>query len=353
MPDRPSDSIDTVISLHQSYRDTLVRGITVQSEANSAEVKAMETAVREKQEALMTTIKKLEADITHDQREKTAETSTIGKNAFQISILLCALGLVISVITGLLITRNISGAINRLMVATQKIAKGDFDYRPDIRNADELGALATAFVQMAQRLKQLEEMNLDASPLTRLPGGVSIEKNLQLRIDDHQKIAFCLVDINHFKAFNDSYGYAKGNELIRATADIIKATVSRHGSADDFIGHIGGDDFVIMTDPENFAKICDATIKRFDLMVPELYDEETRRRRYLISHNRQGQQVKFPLASLSIAVVTNLKRLLTSHIEYGEVAAELKEYAKSKPGSNWVVDRRRNPGRPNHPYGKS
>jgi diguanylate cyclase (GGDEF)-like protein len=291
----------------------------------------------------------METDVTHDQREKTAETSAIGKRAFQISILLCALGLVVSIVTALLITRNISGAINQLMVATQRIAKGDFDFQPDIRNADELGALSTAFVQMAQRLKQLEEMNLDASPLTRLPGGVSIEKNLQLRIESRRKIAFCLLDINHFKAFNDSYGYIKGNELIRATAEIIKDVVSASGTADDFIGHIGGDDFVVMTDPENFKTICTEIIERFDRTAPGFYDEETRQRQYLISHNRQGQQVTFPLASLSIAVVTNVNRQLASHIEYGEVAAELKEYAKSKSGSNWVVDRRRHSGQPNHP----
>ena len=335
--------MEAVISLHQAYRDTLVQRFTYQVDSSSSEDDPMEAATREKMDELMTAIQKVKAETIQDQRAKTEETSAISKRAFQISILLCALGLFISVSTALLITRYISGTINQLEVATRRIAKGEFDYHPNIRSSDELGALSAAFVQMAQRLKQLEEMNLDASPLTRLPGGATIEKNLQERIQADQKIAFCLIDVNHFKVYNDSYGYAKGNDLIRATADIINDVVADCGTGNDFIGHIGGDDFVVITDPDYFQEICDTIISRFDQIIPGYYDAETREQNYLTCRNRQGQRVTYPLAALSIAVVTNLRRHVINHIEYGEIAAELKRYAKSKPGSNWVVDRRYNP----------
>ena len=343
IPEKRSRSMEPIVSLHQSYRDAMVQRFTYQESPDSSDENPMDKAIREKLDKLMAAIQSVKAETIKDQRAKTEETSAITKRAFQISIMLCALSLMMSIGISMLITRNIAGAVNQLEIATHRIAKGEFDYHPKIQSSDELGALSTAFVQMAQRLKQLEEMNLDASPLTRLPGGVTIEKNLQQRIQAEKQIAFCLIDINHFKVYNDSYGYVKGNDLIRTTADIINGVVAEFGTADDFIGHIGGDDFVVITDPESFKKICDTIITRFDQVIPGFYDAETREQKFLVCHNRQGQKVTFPLASLSIAVVTNSKRSVTNHIEYGEIAAELKKYAKSKPGSNWVVDRRYNP----------
>ena len=116
------------------------------------------------------------------------------------------------------------------------ISEGKFDYRPNIRNKDELGDLARSFVTMAQRLKRLEEMYLDTSPLTRLPGGIAIENILNKRIAAKASIAFCLMDIDNFKAYNDHYGYAKGNDIIQATATIISEAVARYGHDNDFIG---------------------------------------------------------------------------------------------------------------------
>jgi GGDEF domain-containing protein len=140
------------------------------------------------------------------------------------------------------------------------ISDGKFDHRPNIRNRDELGDLAHSFVTMAQRLKQLEEMYLDASPLTRLPGGIAIENVLSKRIAAGAPIAFCLMDIDNFKAYNDHYGYAKGNDVIQATAGIISEGVAKYGTEDDFIGHIGGDDYALITTPDLYPRICQAVI---------------------------------------------------------------------------------------------
>jgi GGDEF domain-containing protein len=220
------------------------------------------------------------------------------------------------------------------------ISDGKFDHRPNIRNRDELGDLAHSFVTMAQRLKQLEEMYLDASPLTRLPGGIAIENVLSKRIAAGAPIAFCLMDIDNFKAYNDHYGYAKGNDVIQATAGIISEGVAKYGTEDDFIGHIGGDDYALITTPDLYPRICQAVIDTFDKTIPGFYDEEDRQRGHIVGENRQGQEVKFPLATLSIAVVTNVKRKFKNHIQYGEVAAEMKEHAKTISGSNFMVDQR-------------
>ena len=224
--------------------------------------------------------------------------------------------------------------------ATNMIANGKFDHRPNIRNKDELGDLARSFVTMAQRLKQLEEMYLDTSPLTRLPGGIAIENVMKKRIAANVPIAFCLMDIDNFKAYNDHYGYAKGNDIIQATAAIISEAVAKFGTEDDFIGHIGGDDYVLITTPDLYPRVCQSVIDHFDRTIPSFYDEADRKRGHIVSENRQGQEVKFPLASLSIAVVTNVKRKFKNHIQFGEVAAEMKELAKTVAGSTYMVDQR-------------
>jgi len=267
-------------------------------------------------------------------------TASIGNVAFKAAAILCGLGLILSLSAAALITRNISGAIKKLKYATTMISQGKFDYKPDIRNRDELGDLAAAFITMADRLKCLEEMYLDTSPLTRLPGGVAIENVLNKRIATQQPIAFCMMDIDNFKAFNDHYGYAKGNEIIQETANIISEAAVAHGTENDFIGHIGGDDYVLITRPQHYARICDAVIKNFDRRIPTYYADDDRKRGYIIGENRQGQQVSFPLASISIAVVTNERRKLNNHIRFGEIAAEMKEHVKSIAGSVYKVDRR-------------
>ena len=342
VPEDRDFPIDKIDSLHNEYSDILIQGLANLDNPSSLRAKKIEKEIKKKQDTIIALIKGMEAEAIRDQNEKTSQTSTIGTNAFRASVILCVFGILLSVTAALLITRNISGAIRKLKLATQMISEGEFEFIPDIRNKDELGDLSEAFIAMAKRLKQLEEMSLDTSPLTRLPGGVSIEKTMQERISSGDLIAFCLIDIDNFKSYNDHYGYAKGNEVIKATAKIILDAVSEIGTADDYIGHIGGDDFVVITKPDLYEKICNAVIDSFDKTVPVFYDSEIRKRGYIIAEDRQGKQVTFPLASISIAVVTNTKRKLINYIQFGEIAAEMKEYAKSFSGSVCKVDIRTN-----------
>jgi len=184
-------------------------------------------------------------------------------------------------------------------------------------------------------------MYLHASPLTRLPGGIAIENVLKKRLDAKQPLAFCIIDLDNFKSYSDRYGYAQGSELIKETARIIEETVRIKGASDDFIGHIGGDDFVVITVPDRMRIIGEEIIARFDRRIPEFYDDADRKNGYIPGKSRQGVEMKFPLITISIAIVTNEWRVLANPLETSEIAAELKDYAKTIPKSVYVIDKRR------------
>ena len=335
--------LDDLGSMHNEYNDLLIKGFEKLEDPSSPVAKDFDDIIKAKQEKIVEFIKMMAADAVADQSQKTSTTANIGATAFKVVAFMCAIGFLLSIAAAIFVTMNISRAINKLKLATEKISEGDFDYVPDIQNKDEVGDLAQAFVTMAERLKKLEEMYIDASPLTRLPGGVAIENIIKKRIKAKASIAFCLMDLDNFKAYNDHYGYAKGNDMIVAAADIIEETVARLGSKGDFVGHIGGDDYVVISVPGKFDGICEEIVEQFDRAVPGFYDEADRERGYISGVDRHGNEREFPLASISIAVVTNSKRKIKSHIQFGEIAAELKEYAKSMEGSVYVVDHRRKP----------
>jgi GGDEF domain-containing protein len=191
---------------------------------------------------------------------------------------------------------------------------------------------------MAKKLKRMEATCLDANPLTRLPGGMAIESLLRRRLERRWPLAFCLLDLDNFKAFGDKYGYARGSEVLVALAKIIEEVVAKKGSDADFLGHIGGDDFVLITTPGRYEGLCSTIIERFDALVPEFYDPEDRDRGFITGKTRQGHPAEFPLLSISIAVVTNPDFRFKDPIELGEVAAQLKDRAKSISGSVYVTD---------------
>ncbi len=340
LPEGDHFPVDKVIESHGAYTTLLIEGIETLDTPDSPEGQAFLSRVKASQDELIELIKQMRDQAVRSQNEKNNAIARIGSSAFRTANLICLVGLLLCIAGAAMITRNIAGAIRKLQEATRAISRGEFNYKLDIGNKDELGDLAESFSEMAQRLKQLEEMYLDASPLTRLPGGVAIENILKKRIAAGEPFAFCMMDLDNFKSFNDHYGYAKGNELICRTASIISGAVEQAGGEGDFIGHIGGDDFVLITVPERYEEICGLIIKEFDRMIPEMYSEEDRNRGYITGINRQGTEVRFPLASISIAVVSSQKRLFANHIQVGEVAAELKEAAKAREGSAMVVDQR-------------
>jgi len=184
------------------------------------------------------------------------------------------------------------------------------------------------------------ERNRFANPLTGLSGNVEIQSELNYRLTNRRKIAVIYCDLDNFKAFNDVYGFSKGDSAIKLTADIIRDAVQFEGNRDDFIGHIGGDDFVIITSWNKCENICKMIIEDFDKKILFLYNEEDRKKGFITTKNRRGQIINFPVMTISLAVVTNENRDYENALELAEVAAELKKYVKSLEGSNYLKDRR-------------
>lgn len=185
------------------------------------------------------------------------------------------------------------------------------------------------------------QRDLEANPLTRLPGNIPILNELSKRIENKALFAVCYMDLDKFKAYNDTYGFEHGDDVIRETARILIRTTRECGNPGDFIGHIGGDDFVIVTTPEMTDKICEKIIEDFDKVSPSFYNETDRKNGYIVASDRQGNQQKISLLSISIGVVSNETRKIEHVAQVGEIGAELKKYAKSVGKSNYVKDKRK------------
>lgn len=181
-----------------------------------------------------------------------------------------------------------------------------------------------------------------SNPLTGLPGNLAIEHELNQRLARSEILACAYLDIDNFKAFNDYYGFEKGDECIRLVADVLIEAVESKGCSEDFLGHIGGDDFILITGPEAIEQVLDEVATLFDERVRLLYAAKDRDRGYIEVLNRQKEPTRYPITSLSMGVSTNERRELSNALEVSEIATELKKAAKSRsPGkSNYIIDRR-------------
>jgi GGDEF domain-containing protein len=184
-------------------------------------------------------------------------------------------------------------------------------------------------------------LNLDANPLTHLPGNFTIIATIQKTIDNSEQCALCYLDLDNFKAFNDCYGFARGDEALRMTARIISNVVQRISSAEGFVGHVGGDDFFFIIPAECGKECCEEIITNFDSVIPTLMDEEDRARGYIESKDRKGNPQRFPLLSASIAVIDLTITELNHLGEASAIAGELKKAVTKLEGSNYKVDRRK------------
>ncbi|KAB2879192.1 response regulator [bacterium] len=183
--------------------------------------------------------------------------------------------------------------------------------------------------------------SLGANPLTKLPGNYAIEDDINFRIKAGFEFAVCYADLDNFKAYNDKYGFKSGDEVIKKTAEVITQAVSELGTKDDFIGHVGGDDFAfVISQRDKIDSICKNIIDTLNEIYPELYNEEDRKKGFIITKNRKDETDQFPLMSISIAVVSNENNKLTNVGQIAQIASEVKKMLKSKPGSNYWIDRR-------------
>lgn len=192
--------------------------------------------------------------------------------------------------------------------------------------------------QMMTELKIL--MATQANPLTGLPGNNMIEEEIESRLCTGQVFSVLYLDLDHFKPFNDHYGFEKGDRVLRFVGDLLKEC-AKEWDLRAFIGHIGGDDFVLACRWQNIEHLCERILSRFDEEARRFHDEAAVRAGFYEGVDREGHQRRFPLLSLSIGAVHNVHRVIRSYSEIVSIASELKKKAKSIPGSSYCVDRRR------------
>ena len=183
--------------------------------------------------------------------------------------------------------------------------------------------------------------NRRVSPLTGLPGNVQIQAEMKKRLLANEEFAVIYFDLDNFKAYNDVYGFSNGDEIIKFTARTIVKNVHNLPSTNNFIGHIGGDDFVAIVSKCDYENLCSSTIFDFDSEVSKYYNDEDVERGFVEVANRRGIIEEFPLVSISIGVVEVDKNNFKTPLEIGEVSAQVKHRAKTIMGSAYVINRRK------------
>ena len=188
---------------------------------------------------------------------------------------------------------------------------------------------------------RLLDTNRRVSPLTGLPGNVQIQTEIKKRLLNNDQFSILYVDLDNFKAYNDIYGFLQGDEIIKFTARTILKHVHNNNEEDNFVGHIGGDDFIAIVEINDYEKICQNIIAEFDIKVQDYFSCEDKKRGYLEVANRKNIMEQFPLTSISIGVVVVDKKRFNNILEIGEVGAQVKHIAKTIMGSSYVIDRRK------------
>lgn len=196
--------------------------------------------------------------------------------------------------------------------------------------------------EIVARVKLLLKRNkqkMDCNPLTRLPGNPSIQARVEQEIASGRTFAVLYCDLNNFKSFNDKYGFEAGDRVLKTESQIIVSAAMQDPAS--FVGHIGGDDFIVVCSFDKADAIAQEITSKTDVVAPSFYNEEDRTNGYMISTNRKGETEKFNFLSIGIGIVHNTKKPLTSFAMVSNIGSELKCLAKKhENGSFYVMDRR-------------
>lgn len=209
--------------------------------------------------------------------------------------------------------------------------------------ADDYVTKPFSNVELVARMEAVlrrKEIEFSLNPSTHLPGNTTIERVLRQQIASGTPFAVCYIDLDNFKAYNDVYGFLRGDGIIHQTAQVLAEAVRELGNPEDFLGHVGGDDFILVTTPDRAEAICQRVAEEFGRVIPLYYDAEARARGYIQGEDRQGRTVRFPLMTISQVIVSNDRRRIEHPGQIADVAAELKRKAKTMPGNTILRDRR-------------
>ncbi len=337
-----SGGIENILSTHETYNALFTRQSQLIRNGKTQEAEEIsDSEMKSVFDKILLGLRELDYKVRTQQTVFINQSNALSERALLITIVLSATSLIFGLLFASLLTSHLNAAIERLKEATNSIRSGDFDNIPEIKGADELSDLAISFREMSSRLKELEVMNLDANPLTKLPGNLAIEKELFTRLNETQKFSFCLIDLDNFKAYNDRYSYARGSDLIKWLAELLISIKNDFGAPEDFLGHIGGDDFVLICSPDRIQPLCIKIIEEFDKGIVSHYDPEDAQKGFIISIDRNDKPAMFGIMTISLAVVNTDRTLVRDPKEIAQKVAELKQYAKSFAKSIYIMDRRR------------
>ncbi|MFA5147362.1 MAG: diguanylate cyclase [Candidatus Omnitrophota bacterium] len=248
--------------------------------------------------------------------------------------------IIANLILGMILSKTIIRPIKILNLATKDISSGNLNLRVKIKTSDEIQELGETFNEMTIALQKMKDRAENANPLTKLPGNNVIREEVEKRIRLNEKFVAIHSDLDNFKAYNDKYGISKGDDVIKFTAKTLQDAIAEKGNPDDFLGHEGGDDFFIVTSPDRSEAVTDYIVENFDKKIRGFYTRDDIDLGYILEKNRQGQMVKFPIMSISMAGVSNAIRDISSYAELTNIAVGVKTKAKETKGSVFVLDRR-------------
>ena len=283
------------------------------------------------------------AEVTMPMRDIARQLGYLYRQCAIIAVLI----LVLHSVFVLIVTRVLIRPLRGLLAATEKMSRGILEVSVPVLREDEIGQLAHAFNGMSVALQRMRQEARESNPLSGLPGNLTIARHIDERLQAGSAIAVLYCDLDNFKAYNDAYGFAKGDVAILFTRDCLRKSFSELGISNGFIGHEGGDDFIAITGFDDWERCVRRFMELFDAGVPLLYSEADRANGFLESVDRKGTHQRFPLMTVSVAVVTNQWRSYSRHEEIATTAAELKKVVKKSDGtsgSRYAIDRRRDAG---------
>ncbi|BCL61874.1 diguanylate cyclase response regulator [Desulfomarina profundi] len=227
---------------------------------------------------------------------------------------------------------------------TKGLELGAIDYITKPFNPAIVKARIRNHLKLRSAMKELERLYslaLDANPMTGLPGNNSIAEHVEQSLQTNEAYSVLYTDLDNFKAFNDKYGFAHGDEVILFTADILHQALALQEKPNGFIGHVGGDDFVMIIPTEYTDKTTKLIVDNFEKGIVGFYCEEDRKRKAILSVNRRGEPRTYPIMTISIAVVDLSNTRFSTYIEVNDACVEMKKRAKTFTGSAICFDRRR------------
>lgn len=236
----------------------------------------------------------------------------------------------------------VSGSWKNAQDRIRSIEVGADDFLTKPFDAQEL-------IARIKRMLQRKKVDMGHNPLTGLPGNLAIEEEARRRLATRSNLAFAYIDLDNFKAYNDVYGVKQGDKVIRLLADLLIEGTKRWGNPSDFIGHVGGDDFVLMSSPDKAEALFSWVAQRFDERIRAYYSEADLKNGCITAKDRQGNIKKFKFVSVSIVFLTDKNIETNQYAVLIQTLTEMKGYVKhtiDRKGGSIVFQDRRGPDSP-------